>query len=129
MVKQLIPIMLAIAGMFCIVPVWGDSSPAKRREIPIRHVETRPTIRDLSSPPLQVCYDGMSSAIFTIVTSDLGQIEMTVTNLSTGEVWSDSFDSGVIMQTLLPISGTPGFYEIEYVTESGDVYAGEFLIE
>ena len=121
--------MLAIAGMFCIVPVWGDSSPAKRREIPIRHVETRSTIRDLSSPPLQVCYDGMSSAIFTIVTSDLGHIEMTVTNLSTGEVWSDSFDSGVIMQNLLPISGTPGFYEIEYVTESGDVYAGEFLIE
>ena len=34
-----------------------------------------------------------------------------------------------IMQTLLPISGTPGYYEIEYVTESGDVYTGEFLIE
>ena len=76
-----------------------------------------------------VFYDGMSSAIFTTVISDLGQIEMTVTNLSTGEAWSDSFDSGVIMQTLLPISGTPGYYEIEYVTESGDVYTGEFLIE
>lgn len=79
--------------------------------------------------PIQALFNGMSSTIQTTVTSDLGEIEMTVTNLSTGEAWSDSFDSGVIMQTLLPISGTPGFYEIEYVTESGDVYAGEFLIE
>ena len=51
---------------------------------------------------------------------------MTVTNLSTGEAWSDSFDSGVIMQTLLPISGTPGYYEIEFITESGDTYVGCF---
>lgn len=79
--------------------------------------------------PIQALFNGMTSTIHTTVTSDLGEIEMTVTNLSTGEAWSDSFDSGVIMQTLLPISGTPGFYEIEYVTESGDVYAGEFIIE
>ena len=79
--------------------------------------------------PIHALFNGMSSTIQTTVTSDLGEIEMTVTNLSTGEAWSDSFDSGVIMQTLLPISGTPGYYEIEYVTESGDVYAGEFLIE
>lgn len=79
--------------------------------------------------PIQALFNGMSSTIQTTVTSDLGEIEMTVTNLSTGEAWSDSFDSGVIMQTFLPISGTPGFYEIEYVTESGDVYAGEFIIE
>lgn len=127
MVKQLIPIMLAIAGMFCILPLRGDDAPQK--VIPVKIIRTQPTTRELQSIPLQACYDGMSSAIYTTVTSDLGQIEMTVTNLSTGEAWSDTFDSGVIMQTLLPISGTPGFYEIVYITESGDVYAGEFLIE
>ena len=100
-----------------------------KKKIPVKLIRTQPTTRELQFIPLQACYDGMSSAIFTTVTSDLGEIEMTVTNLSTGEAWSDSFDSGVIMQTLLPISGTPGFYEIEYVTESGDVYAGEFIIE
>ena len=85
--------------------------------------------RDLSLCVIEVYYFSMLSSIQTTVTSDLGQIEMTVTNLSTGEAWSDTFDSGAIMQILLPISGTPGCYEIEYVTESGDVYAGEFLIE
>lgn len=78
--------------------------------------------------PIQALFNGMSSTIHTTVTSDLGQIEMTVTNLSTGETWFDSFDSGMIMQTLLPISGTAGYYEIEYVTESGDVYEGIFIL-
>ena len=81
-----------------------------------------------SPSDFHVFYDRMSSAIYTTVTSDLGQIEMTVTNLSTGEAWSDTFDSGAIMQTLLPISGTAGYYEIEYVTESGDVYEGIFIL-
>ena len=85
--------------------------------------------RNIEESSIESFYYGMLSSIQTTVTSDLGQIEMTVTNLSTGEAWSDSFDSGTIMQTFLPISGTPGYYEIEYVTESGDVYAGEFLIE
>ena len=85
--------------------------------------------RNIEESSIESYYYGMLSSIQTTVTSDLGQIEMTVTNLSTGEAWSDSFDSGTIMQTILPISGTPGYYEIEYVTESGDVYAGEFLIE
>lgn len=70
-----------------------------------------------------------SRAIYTTLASDLGQIEMTVTNLSTGEAWSDSFDSGVVMQTLLPISGTRGYYEIIYVSEFGNIYEGNFVIE
>lgn len=130
MVKHLTSILLALAAVFCYtMPARGDTSPEIKRPIPIKHVGIGSIIRDLSIPPLQVCYDGMSSAIHTTVTSDLGQIEMTVVNLSTGETWSNTFDSGAFMQNVLPISGTKGYYEIEYVTEFGDVYAGEFLIE
>ena len=125
--KKLIPILLALAVMFCIEPARGSSPPEKQSEIPIKKLDKSNLFRSPSD--FLVFYDGMSSAIYTTVTSDLGQIVMTVTNLSTGEAWSDTFDSGVIMQTLLPISGTSGLYEIEYVTESGDVYAGEFIIE
>ena len=84
--------------------------------------------RNIEEFSIESYYYGMLSSIQTTVTSDLGQIEMTVTNLSTGEAWSDTFDSGAIMQILLPISGTPGCYEIEYVTESGDVYEGIFIL-
>ena len=44
-------------------------------------------------------------------------------------VWYDSFDSALEPQTILPISGDPGVYEITYITESGNVYEGTFIIE
>lgn len=96
------------------------------RPIPLIKVEKKDLSRSLSHESMMAGYYGMLSSIQTTVTEDLGEIEVTVTNLSTGEAWSDSFDSGVIMQTLLPISGTPGYYEIEYITESGDTYVGCF---
>lgn len=63
------------------------------------------------------------------MTEDLGEVELIVKNLVTGDSWNCSFDSATQTQSLLPISGSPGCYEIEYITESGDVYSGEFLIE
>lgn len=71
----------------------------------------------------------MFSSIYTTVYEDLGEVEVYVTNTSTGEFWMTSFDSSNEQQSFLQISGTPGCYEIEYITESGDVYEGEFLIE
>ena len=67
--------------------------------------------------------------IQTTVTEDLGEVELIVKNLVTGDFWYCFFDSATQPQSLLPISGSPGCYEIEYITESGDVYSGEFLIE
>ena len=99
------------------------------RPIPLIKVEKKDLSRSVVQESIMTVYYGPFSSVQTTVTEDLGTVEVTVVNATTGEAWSDSFDSGVIMQTLLPISGTPGFYEIEYVTESGDVYAGEFIIE
>lgn len=129
MVKHLFSILFALAAVFCsTMPVWGDTPPGKQHVIPIKHVETGSTVRDLNIPPLHACYNGTSSTIYTTITSDLGQIEMTVVNLSTGEVWSDILDSGALMQTALQISGTPGYYTITYTTESGRVYEGYFTL-
>ena len=128
MVKHLIPIMLALAATFCTLPVWGEDPPQEiTGEIAIKKLDKSNLFRSPSD--FYVFYDGRLSAIFTTITSDLGQVEIMVTNLSTGEAWSDTFDSGAFMQNIMPISGTPGYYEIEYITESGDVYAGEFIIE
>ena len=82
--------------------------------------------RSLADEPLVANYIGATSCIQTTVFSDLGQVELTVTNCSTGEVWCDSFDSASAPQTLLPISGTSGLYEVVYLTETGDIYQGTF---
>lgn len=85
-------------------------------------------VRDLQVT-ISADYYSMFSSIYTTVYEDLGEIEVYVTNTSTGEFWMTSFDSSNEQQSFLQISGTPGCYEIEYITESGDVYEGEFLIE
>ena len=126
MVKKLTPILLVVVAVICAIPVCGRSPQEPDKDILIRIADNSELIRSLHE--IQAHYLEISRTIFTTVTSDLGQIEMTVTNLSTGETWFDSFDSGMIMQTLLPISGTAGYYEIEYVTESGDVYEGIFIL-
>lgn len=85
-------------------------------------------VRDLQVT-ISADYYSMLSSIYTTVYDDLGEVEVYVTNTSTGEFWMTSFDSSNEQQSFLQISGTPGYYEIEYITESGDVYEGEFLIE
>ena len=70
----------------------------------------------------------MMNSIVTTVFTDLGNVALTVTNCSTGSVWYDTFDSAQEPQTVLPISGEPGIYEIVYITESGAVYEGTFTI-
>ena len=125
MIKKLIPLFLALATMFCIVPMRGDTPPDEGREIPIRKVDNSDLIRSLAD--LLVYYDGYC-LIQTSIVSDLGIVEMTVTNLTTGETWSDTFDSAVSPH-FLQISGAPGLYEITYLTSFGDLYEGTFTIE
>lgn len=129
MIKKLIPITLALAAMFCTLPLLGENPPEKQKEIPIRQIVTKPIVRDLSCMPIRAYYDGMSSVIYTSFLSDLGIVEMTVTNLSTGEIWSGEFNSSITMQTALSVSGNLGCYTIVYVSESGDIYEGLLLLE
>ena len=82
--------------------------------------------RELVEEELTCHYLGMMNAVVTTVWSDLGDVNLTVTNCSTGSVWYDSFDSSLEPQTVLPISGEPGTYQIVYITESGDIYQGTF---
>lgn len=85
--------------------------------------------RSLKEDLIVSTYYGMMSAVVTVVNSDLGEVDITVTNCGTGGMWYDSFDSSEETQTILQISGEAGLYEITYTTESGDVYRGLLTIE
>ncbi|MBQ8812190.1 MAG: hypothetical protein IJZ70_07760 [Bacteroidales bacterium] len=128
MIKKLISLFLALAAIFCIVPMRGDSPPDEGREIPIRKVDDNRIIRGLTEVQLSAWYNSVLMCIQTHASTNLGQIEMTVTNLTTGETWYDIFNSA-ISPHLLPISGAPGLYEITYLTSFGDLYEGTFTIE
>lgn len=106
----------------------ADEEKAKM-QIPLELDPGKRLGRNLNFEAIECYYYEMVSMIQTSVFSDIGDISLTVTNCSTGEVWYDFFDSSVEPQNYLPISGSDGIYEIVYITESGDVYEGSFTIE
>lgn len=64
------------------------------------------------------------NGILTVVFNEnLGDSNITVTNISSGEVWSDSV-SGYGVATLF-LSGDEGYYYISIETDNGQ-YTGEF---
>lgn len=67
-------------------------------------------------------YNGVLTIVFN---TDLGDANIVVSNLATGEMWSDSV-AGVGATTLL-LSGEEGYYEILIYTDCGN-YSGEFEI-
>lgn len=127
MMKKLIIFLMAVLLPLSAFEVSADEKEA--RKIHLTKDFTKKVERTLFVLPLESYYLGMLSSIQTTVTSDLGRIDMTVTNLMTGESWSDTFDSALTPQTYLPISGAPGLYKITYLTSFGDLYEGTFTIE
>lgn len=122
---------LFILIMAFLLPVSAlemRADETKVDKIPIRVDRKGKLSRDVDTEFMVIYYVNYP-CIQTTMTEDLGEVELNVTNLSTGESWSSFFDSATQSQALLPISGSPGYYVIEYTTESGDVYSGELLIE
>ena len=124
---------LFILMMAFLLPVFALEMRADEKvqikTIPLSLETGKRISRSLCEEAIISCYNVLFPCIQTTVPEDLGEVELNVANLSTGESWSCIFDSATQSQALLPISGSPGYYEIEYTTESGDVYSGELLIE
>ena len=99
------------------------------QQIPLKKNSRKSLTRDLNRSPILSCYHGMMSCIQTTVSEDIGDVDVYVTNCSTGESWEYSFDSSTEHQSVLLISGNPGLYEVLYHTESGNYYEGELLID
>lgn len=116
--------------MALILPLFAFDINADEKEqhkIPLYRDLKGRVERTLGNLPIEAYYIGTTSSIQTTVSSDLGTVEIVVTNLATGESWSDIFDSGLSPYHGLQISGDSGDYEIVYITESGDLYQG-FLV-
>jgi hypothetical protein len=98
------------------------------KEIPLIKIGEGVGGRSLHSECIYSCYYGMFEGILTTVSGNLGQIEVVVSNETTGEIWHFLFDSTSYQQDLLHISGTPGFYCVTYTTDRGEKYQGTFTL-
>lgn len=93
--------------------------------VPIKPYKPQPPIkpRSIVEPDIAAYY---SNGTITIVfNADLGEADIVVTNLSTGDVWSDNVEG--MGTTSIMLSDDAGYYTITIYTEAGDYY-GEFSI-
>ena len=81
--------------------------------------------RDLIQVPI-ACFYSNGSLFFTFM-EDLGELEINVTNLSTGVEIIDEIDS-FCGNALLEVPESSGEYQIEITTENGDSYYGEYTL-
>lgn len=126
--KKIIFFLSALLLPFFAFEMSADDKTAVIK-IPLKIDVEQNLNRSLVQDPIESCYYGMNQSVFTTVYSDLGIVHLTITNTSTGEVWYDTFDSGASPQVSTMISGTPGYYEVVYVVDSGISHNGSFIIQ
>lgn len=123
---------LLILMMAFLLPLSALDMSADEKEqikkIPLGFETGGRITRSLHDGVIEAYYYLGYSYIYTIVADNLGYVELVVTNNSTGESWIHNFDSSIEPQSILQISGTSGYYGVEYVTESGETYVGSFVI-
>jgi len=81
--------------------------------------------RSLVQAPIECQYNPYMNGICTTFNQDLGELDVLVENLSTGEYLEGTVDSAE-GYVVLPVSSTAGVYNISFVTASGVEYTGEF---
>lgn len=123
---------LILLFMALLLPFISSKVDAEEKnvvkEIPIIKVEDGIGERSLNPIQFKVFYYSVYGGIMTFVNKDFGEVEITVLNCTTGDNWSDSFDSSQTRTHLLNISGESGVYEVTYITKSGEIYQGTLYL-
>ena len=118
--------------MAVLLPLVALEARADEKEqvqkIPLLKTDGSYLRRDLVVPPIESYYFASMQGIITTATN-LGEVVVNVFNTSTGECWEYIFNSEIESQSFLQISGDSGYYDVEYMTESGEIYCGKFQIE
>ena len=103
------------------------SSAKEKKEIPIqKDPETKQEQRtpNFGSDIMAYYQDG---AIYLQFAYDMGEVEITVTNETTGEMWQQTDDSAFGFVTI-PASTNVGNYYITIVTDDASCYSGSFSL-
>lgn len=93
--------------------------------VEISPISSKPVIRprSITESDIEAYY---SNEVLTLIfNKDLGDADIVVTNLTTGDMWNGSV-SGVCTTTIL-LSGDEGYYQVVIYTENEE-YFGEFSL-
>lgn len=112
-----------------VAPVLRADQPPTSVTIILSNEQTNKKVRLVHDVPIDLYYWAAFSGLYTEVTQDMGLVEVTVSNITSGEFWHYSFNSGRETSSFFQLPVSFGYYEVRYITESGEVYQGVFVIE
>lgn len=119
---------LLLLASICISPLFANQNIVADND-PIINIPVPPTPPNNGKPRSIVdsdieatYYAGVLTLIFN---NDLGNADIVVCNLNTGDVWSGGV-SGMGIETIL-LSGEDGYYTITIYTDYGE-YSGEMWL-
>lgn len=126
----LLLILLLSSQMFAKVTIdeKQDNKPVEVKPVEIKLKKGSSTNDDTRPRTLIpiICIYADGTVQFTFM-EDLGELEISVTNLSTGAEIIDEIDS-FCGNALLEVPESSGEYQIEITTETGDSYYGEYIL-
>lgn len=124
MKKVILTLMFALSLVAMVqVPAFADPEG-----IPVHGI--RPGGNNPRSPeeiPVAASFSVSASCIYITILSEVGNIDIELENLTTGEYSLTSVNSST-GSTIIPFSGSSGSWVITFTLASGEEYVGEFEI-
>lgn len=119
----LLLLIAAFLPLTSVVAQSNDPTPNPDLVVPIKPFKPQPPIkpRSIVEPDIAAYYS--NGAITIVFNADLGEADIVVTNLTTGDAWSERVEG--MGNTSIMLSDDAGYYTITIYTEAGDYY-GEF---
>lgn len=102
--RKLIFLLMAVTLPLFVSEMGAEEIEVK--EIPLEKKVDKRLERTGFVMSIESCYNGILSSVVTTISEDLGEVTLTVTNLSTGEIFYDTFDS------VAPLSPLPLFQAV-----------------
>lgn len=121
----LLLLIAAFLPLTSVVAQSNDPTPNPDLVVPIKPFKPQPPIkpRSIVEPDIAAYYS--NGAITIVFNADLGEADIVVANLSTGDAWSESVEG--MGNTSIILSDDAGYYTITIHTDAGDYY-GEFSL-
>ena len=103
------------------------SSAEEKKEIQISKELTHPKAPRTPDYGSDITAFYQSGVIYLQFGSDMGEVEITVTNETTGEMWQQTDDTAFGYATIAT-STSAGIYYITIVTDDASCYSGSFSL-
>lgn len=114
------------------LPLWSSYLSADNEEavsqIPLKGVTDVRHGRNIHVP-VSAYYWRQCNQVQVSTLSDLGVVMVSVTNLTTGDLFSSILDTSITTDSMLSLNDTPGVYELVIYTECGCVLMGSFAVD